>query len=48
MHNIDSITESGDRILVLFGQGHTSILKGFYENRSDVKYIDIFEYLRNF
>jgi len=47
MCNIDSIAEQGDRVLVLFGQGHTAILKDFYKDRSDVNYVDILNYLRN-
>ena len=47
MSNIDSIIEQGDRVLVLFGQGHTAILKDFYKNRGDIQYIDIIKYLKN-
>jgi hypothetical protein len=47
MSNIDNIIEPSDRVLVLFGQGHTSILKGFYKSRNDVHYVDILEYLKN-
>lgn len=47
MHNIDSIIEPGDRVLVLFGQGHTAILKDFYKDRNDINYVDIIEYLKN-
>jgi hypothetical protein len=47
MSNIDSITEPGDRIFVLFGQGHTAILKDFYKARTDVNYTDILDYLKN-
>jgi hypothetical protein len=47
MSNIDAITEPSDRILVLFGQGHTAILKDFYKYRSDVIYTDILKYLKN-
>ena len=46
MYNIDSIIEPDDRVLVLFGQGHTSILKDFYKNRSDILYINILPYLK--
>lgn len=46
MHNIDSIIEPGDRVLVLFGQGHTAILKDFYKNRNDVIYTEILQYLK--
>ncbi len=46
MYHIDSIMEPGDRVLVLFGQGHTAILKDFYKNRSDIIYADILQYLK--
>ncbi|WP_224488957.1 DUF5694 domain-containing protein [Robertkochia flava] len=46
MKNIDLITEPGERALVIFGQGHTAILKDFYGSRKDVKLLDIQEYLR--
>nr|WP_297913853.1 DUF5694 domain-containing protein [uncultured Allomuricauda sp.] len=45
MHNIDKLTKDGDKILVLFGQGHTAILKDFYTARSDVQLDDILGYL---
>ena len=46
MRNIDEITEPNDRILILFGQGHTAILKDFYKDRDDVIYEDILDYLK--
>nr|WP_288931090.1 DUF5694 domain-containing protein [uncultured Allomuricauda sp.] len=46
MYHIDSLMEPGDRVLVLFGQGHTAILKDFYKNRSDIIYADILQYLK--
>ncbi|MEM8523052.1 MAG: DUF5694 domain-containing protein [Bacteroidota bacterium] len=45
MHNIDQITKPGDRVLVIFGQGHTAIWKDFYKGRGDVIYEDILGYL---
>jgi len=46
MSNIDRIIEPGDRAFVLFGQGHTSILKPFYQDRTDVQYVEIEDYLK--
>ncbi|THD69874.1 hypothetical protein E7Z59_05985 [Robertkochia marina] len=46
MKNIDLIMEPNDRALVIFGQGHTAILKDLYRGRSDVKVIDVLPYLR--
>ncbi|MEL7148622.1 MAG: DUF5694 domain-containing protein, partial [Bacteroidota bacterium] len=46
MKNIDNITEPGDRVLVLFGQAHTAILKDFYRSREDVDYAEILDYLK--
>ncbi|NAS14424.1 DUF5694 domain-containing protein [Poritiphilus flavus] len=47
MRNIDEIMEPNDRVLVLFGQGHTSLLKDFYRDRDDVIYTDILDYLKD-
>lgn len=47
MRNIDEIAQPEDRVLVIFGQGHTSIFKDFYKNRSDYNYVDILTYLKN-
>ncbi len=47
MHNIDKITEPGDRVLVIFGQGHTAIFKDFYKSRGDYHYQEILDYLKN-
>ncbi len=47
MRNIDEITEPNDRVLILFGQGHTAMLKDFYKGRNDVIYEDILKYLED-
>ena len=47
MRNIDEIAQPNDRILVIFGQGHTAIFKDFYKTRSDYNYKDINSYLQN-
>ncbi len=47
MRNIDEIAKPGDRILVIFGQGHTAIFKDFYKTRGDYNYEDITSYLQN-
>lgn len=47
MRNIDAIAEKGDRIFLLFGQGHTAIFKDFYKTRRDYKYEEITSYLKN-
>lgn len=47
MKNIDNITEPNDRILVLFGQGHTAILKDLYQDRNDVEYVEVLDYLKD-
>ncbi|WP_430811215.1 MULTISPECIES: DUF5694 domain-containing protein [unclassified Carboxylicivirga] len=46
MYNIDCIEEPGDRILIIFGQGHTAVLKDFYKARTDIIYEEITEYLQ--
>ncbi|GAA4960323.1 DUF5694 domain-containing protein [Algibacter aquimarinus] len=45
IRNIDEITKPEDRVLVIFGQGHTSIFKDFYKTRKDYNYEDITKYL---
>lgn len=45
MKNIDLITVPGEKALVIFGQGHTAILKDLYEGRSDTEVIDVIPYL---
>jgi hypothetical protein len=47
MRNIDAIAEPNDRILVIFGQGHTSIFKDFYKTRDDYVFEDIINYLKS-
>lgn len=46
MSNIDQIIQPGDRAFVLFGQGHTSILKPLYKDRSGYEYVEIADYLK--
>jgi len=46
MANIEQIIEPGDRVLILFGQGHTSILKDLYKGRDDLEYEEITDYLK--
>lgn len=46
MGNIDSHLEPGDRVLVLIGNAHRSILKEFYRNRQEVEYVEIADFLR--
>jgi hypothetical protein len=45
MANIDRIAEPGDRVLVIFGQGHTALLKQFYQDRQDVDVVPVNDYL---
>ena len=46
MANIDRIAEPGDRILVIFGQGHTAIMKDYYKGRDDMVYEEITDYMK--
>lgn len=45
MAHIDRITEPGNRVLVIFGQGHTALLKPFYRDRDDVSVVSLTDYL---
>lgn len=43
--NIDDLISETDRVLVIIGAGHSSLLKEFYKNSLKVQYIDINKYL---
>ncbi len=45
MANIDLVTETKDRILVIVGAAHRAILRDFFEDRTDVDYVEIRGYL---
>jgi len=45
MGQIDSQIKENDRVFLLIGGGHRAILKDLYINRSNIKYIEINEYL---
>ena len=45
MTNIDRWIEPNDRILVIVGAAHRAVLRDFYEDRTDVEYIEIRNYL---
>lgn len=47
MRNIDQHIEKDDRVLVICGSGHRSVLVDFYRSRSNVSYVEIGTYLRN-
>ena len=46
MGNIDRVTEAGDRLLLIIGAGHRAVLRDFFEDRSDIDYVEIREYLK--
>jgi hypothetical protein len=45
MANIDMQTQKDDRLLVIIGGAHRAVLKDFYEDREDVRYVEISDYL---
>ena len=47
MSNIDRLIQENDRILVIIGAAHRAILRDFYEDRIDVDYIEIQNFLRS-
>ncbi|KQC31492.1 hypothetical protein AAY42_17645 [Flagellimonas eckloniae] len=47
MTNIDKWLNSNDRILVIVGAAHRAVLKDFYEDRTDVEYLEITNFLKN-
>lgn len=46
MANIDMQTQKDDRLLVIVGGAHRAVLKDFYEDREDVEYVEISDYLK--
>ncbi|WP_422860571.1 DUF5694 domain-containing protein [Flagellimonas sp. S174] len=46
MSNIDRHIGDTDRVLVLIGGAHRAVLKDFYQDRNDVNYIEIANYLK--
>lgn len=47
MSNIDQVTQKNDRLLVIVGAAHRAILKDFFEDRTDVEYVEISNFLKN-
>jgi len=47
MTNIDKWVDPNDRILVIVGAAHRAVLKDFYEDRTDVEYVEIADFLKN-
>ncbi len=45
INRIEKHLEPNDRVLVLIGSGHRAIMKGLYEDRESVKYIEINSFL---
>lgn len=46
MTNIDKWIDSNDRVLVIVGAAHRAVLKDFYEDRTDVEYLEITNFLK--
>lgn len=46
MTNIDKWITQNDRILVIVGAAHRAVLKDFYEDRTDVEYVEITNFLK--
>jgi len=47
MTNIDKWITSTDRVLVIVGAAHRAVLKDFYEDRTDIEYVEITNFLKN-
>lgn len=47
MTNIDKWINPNDRILVIVGAAHRAVLKDFYEDRTDIEYVEIANFLKN-
>ncbi len=46
MTNIDRQMTENDRVLVIVGAAHRAVLKDFYEDRTDVEYVEIRNFLK--
>ena len=46
MGNIDRVAEAGDRLLLIIGAGHRAVLRDFFEDRQDMLYVEIQDYLK--
>lgn len=46
MANIDRHIDEGERILVVIGGAHRAVLKDFYQDRNDVDYVEIGQFLK--
>ena len=46
MTNIDKWITPNDRILIIVGAAHRAVLKDFYEDRMDVEYVEIANFLK--
>ncbi len=47
MSNIDMVTKEEDRILVIIGAAHRALLKDFFEDRTDIEYVEIQKFLKD-
>lgn len=45
LSNLKSVSEDGDRILVLYGAGHLKLLRDFINDSLDLNYIEALDYL---
>ncbi|TSE11252.1 DUF5694 domain-containing protein [Aquimarina algiphila] len=46
MTNIDRWITPDDRVLVIVGAAHRAVIKDFYEDRTDIEYVEITNYLK--
>ena len=46
LKNIDRVTGSGDKVLLIVGHAHRAVLKNYIEDRSDMTFLEIGGYLR--
>ena len=45
LNNINKVANSEDRVLLIIGQAHRAIIKEYINNRNDMEYIEISDYL---
>lgn len=46
LQNIDRITRPGEKVLIIIGAAHRAILRDFIEDRDDMEFVEIADFLR--
>ena len=47
LKNIDRVTKTGERVLLIIGQAHRAVIRDYIEDREDMTYIEVSQFLRS-